>query len=70
MAPQPPPAEAAEDISLAINATLFSMTILSALFIGARLFVRIKKLGRPQADDYIMLLSLVSLISHLTFPTS
>ncbi len=54
-----PPGIAAQNTGPVILAVLYPTTILTSMFVAARLFSRRLKLGRWAADDYIISISLV-----------
>ena len=56
-----PPGYAAENKGPLILAMVWGLTLSSALMVIGRVFVRIRKLGRMQKDDYVIILSLVSI---------
>lgn len=54
-----PPDIAAEDKGPAILAACIGVTVLSTIFVAARLFVRGRIIGKMYLDDYFMAASMV-----------
>jgi hypothetical protein len=60
-----PPDIAAQNKGPAILATSITVTVLSTMFVAARLFVRGRIIGKLYMDDYFMMASLVRAVLRL-----
>lgn len=58
---------ASQDRGPSSLATLSSMTGVTAIFVAARLFVRIKLLKNPGLDDYLIVVAMVIILIRLYF---